>query len=159
MAWKIQSDALPTRFNISRRGIMCPICNEGVENTSHLIFSCSLVQQIIRKAVHLGYKSVAHYLIHTRGPNGKQEGTDTENDLLDDKDDDNMDEDGKHLNDKDDDDMDEDGKHVPAEKSIKLHDRKNKSKGDDDDANSDYKSDSQDDDDDNDNEDQTSEDD
>nr|GEY80550.1 RNA-directed DNA polymerase, eukaryota [Tanacetum cinerariifolium] len=44
MAWKIQSDAFPTRFNISRRGmviesIMCPICNEGVENTSHLFLA------------------------------------------------------------------------------------------------------------------------
>nr|GEZ57495.1 cell division cycle-associated protein 7-like [Tanacetum cinerariifolium] len=114
---------------------VCPVCRD--------ICNCSRCRRvkgweptgnIYRKAVHLGYKSVAHYLIHTRGPNGKQEDTDTEGDLLDDKDDDNMDEDGKHLNNKDDDDMDEDGKHVPAEKSIKLHDRKNKSKGDDDDC-------------------------
>ncbi|GKD83593.1 RNA-directed DNA polymerase, eukaryota, reverse transcriptase zinc-binding domain protein [Tanacetum coccineum] len=54
IAWKIITDALPTRFNISRRGIeidsiACPICNGGVESTSHLFFQCSLVRQIARK--------------------------------------------------------------------------------------------------------------
>ncbi|GKG39813.1 RNA-directed DNA polymerase, eukaryota, partial [Tanacetum coccineum] len=52
IAWKIITDALPTRFNISRRGIeidsiACPICNDGVESTSHLFFQCSLVRQIV----------------------------------------------------------------------------------------------------------------
>ncbi|GJR38064.1 RNA-directed DNA polymerase, eukaryota [Tanacetum coccineum] len=54
IAWKIITDALPTRFNISRRGIKidsiaCPICNDGVESTSHLFFQCSLVRQIAQK--------------------------------------------------------------------------------------------------------------
>ncbi|GJT98055.1 RNA-directed DNA polymerase, eukaryota [Tanacetum coccineum] len=40
IAWKVKSNALPTRFNISRRGmdidsIVCPICNAGVESTNH----------------------------------------------------------------------------------------------------------------------------
>ncbi|GJY83238.1 hypothetical protein Tco_0496614 [Tanacetum coccineum] len=29
--------------------IACPICNGGVESTSHLFFQCSLVRQIARK--------------------------------------------------------------------------------------------------------------
>ncbi|GJW27596.1 RNA-directed DNA polymerase, eukaryota [Tanacetum coccineum] len=54
IAWKIITDALPTRFNFSRRGIeidsiACPICNGGVESTNHLFFQCSLVRQIARK--------------------------------------------------------------------------------------------------------------
>nr|GEY35984.1 RNA-directed DNA polymerase, eukaryota, reverse transcriptase zinc-binding domain protein [Tanacetum cinerariifolium] len=47
-------DALPTRLNISRRGIdidsiLCPICDCGVESSSHLFFSCSLARQVARK--------------------------------------------------------------------------------------------------------------
>nr|GFB35512.1 RNA-directed DNA polymerase, eukaryota [Tanacetum cinerariifolium] len=48
LAWKIKTEALPTRFNISRRGfdidsILCPICVCGVESARHVLFSCSLV--------------------------------------------------------------------------------------------------------------------
>nr|GEV84704.1 retrovirus-related Pol polyprotein from transposon TNT 1-94 [Tanacetum cinerariifolium] len=50
-AWKVMSNALPTRFNISRRGICidnikCAICHEGVETVSHLFFSCAMVRQV-----------------------------------------------------------------------------------------------------------------
>ncbi|GKC09769.1 RNA-directed DNA polymerase, eukaryota, reverse transcriptase zinc-binding domain protein [Tanacetum coccineum] len=50
-AWKVKTDSLPTRFNISRRGIdiesiMCAICDNGVETSSHLFFSCCMVRQI-----------------------------------------------------------------------------------------------------------------
>ncbi|GKC35027.1 RNA-directed DNA polymerase, eukaryota [Tanacetum coccineum] len=43
IAWKVKSNALPTRFNISRRGmdidpIVCPICNVGVESTKIRLF-------------------------------------------------------------------------------------------------------------------------
>ncbi|GJW15499.1 RNA-directed DNA polymerase, eukaryota [Tanacetum coccineum] len=53
LAWKIKMDALPSRFNISRRGIdisslTCPICDAGIETTDHLFFSC-LCQQITHK--------------------------------------------------------------------------------------------------------------
>ncbi|GJW29957.1 RNA-directed DNA polymerase, eukaryota, reverse transcriptase zinc-binding domain protein [Tanacetum coccineum] len=53
-AWKVKIDSLPTRFNISRRGIdiesiMCSICDNGAESTSHLIFTCHMVRDIIRK--------------------------------------------------------------------------------------------------------------
>nr|GEV14604.1 RNA-directed DNA polymerase, eukaryota [Tanacetum cinerariifolium] len=45
-AWKVSLDKLPTRLNLSLRGldipsILCPICNICVESMSHLLFSCS----------------------------------------------------------------------------------------------------------------------
>nr|GEV27083.1 1-aminocyclopropane-1-carboxylate synthase-like [Tanacetum cinerariifolium] len=51
---KVKMDALPVRFNISRRGIdigsiVCPVCESGVETASHLFFNCSLLRQIARK--------------------------------------------------------------------------------------------------------------
>ncbi|GJW05823.1 RNA-directed DNA polymerase, eukaryota [Tanacetum coccineum] len=51
LAWKIRNDALPTRFNISRRGIdiqsiSCPICKNGVESSEHLFFKCYLIREI-----------------------------------------------------------------------------------------------------------------
>nr|GEX41367.1 RNA-directed DNA polymerase, eukaryota [Tanacetum cinerariifolium] len=54
IGWKIKIDALPTRYNISRRGIeidsiACPICNGEVETTSHLFFQSRLVRLIARK--------------------------------------------------------------------------------------------------------------
>ncbi|GJT92501.1 RNA-directed DNA polymerase, eukaryota, reverse transcriptase zinc-binding domain protein [Tanacetum coccineum] len=54
LAWKVKSNALPTRFNISRRGmdidsIDCPICKMGVETTSHVFFQCNVVRQVMRK--------------------------------------------------------------------------------------------------------------
>ncbi|GJR16920.1 RNA-directed DNA polymerase, eukaryota, reverse transcriptase zinc-binding domain protein [Tanacetum coccineum] len=54
LAWKIKMDALPTRLNISRRGIdipciECPSCDCGVESSAHLFFQCDLVRQIARK--------------------------------------------------------------------------------------------------------------
>ncbi|KAL8195314.1 hypothetical protein R6Q57_025717 [Mikania cordata] len=85
---------------------VCPVCRD--------ICNCSRCRRvkgweptgmIYRKVVNLGYKSVAHYLIHTRGPHGKQEDIDIEfmssptgieGDLLDGKDGDNIDEDIKH---------------------------------------------------------------
>ncbi|GJZ79969.1 RNA-directed DNA polymerase, eukaryota, reverse transcriptase zinc-binding domain protein [Tanacetum coccineum] len=43
MAWKIKMDDLPTRMNISRRGIeidsiVCPICNSGAESSCYIFF-------------------------------------------------------------------------------------------------------------------------
>nr|GEU72076.1 RNA-directed DNA polymerase, eukaryota [Tanacetum cinerariifolium] len=52
LAWKVKSDSLPTRFNVSRRGIpidsiKCGICDTGAETSSHLFFSCSMVRQTV----------------------------------------------------------------------------------------------------------------
>ncbi|GJT47177.1 RNA-directed DNA polymerase, eukaryota, reverse transcriptase zinc-binding domain protein, partial [Tanacetum coccineum] len=54
LAWKVRLDSLPTRLNISRRGmdidsIMFPICDNGVESTSHLFFTCHIASEISRK--------------------------------------------------------------------------------------------------------------
>ncbi|GJX71922.1 RNA-directed DNA polymerase, eukaryota [Tanacetum coccineum] len=51
IAWKVKSNSLPSRFNISRRGIPLDsinygICDLGVETVSHLFFSCDLVRQL-----------------------------------------------------------------------------------------------------------------
>nr|GEZ26276.1 RNA-directed DNA polymerase, eukaryota, reverse transcriptase zinc-binding domain protein [Tanacetum cinerariifolium] len=56
LAWKIRNDALPTRFNISRRGIdiqdmSCPICDNAIESSEHLFFRCSLIRDIGKKIV------------------------------------------------------------------------------------------------------------
>ncbi|GJT14778.1 RNA-directed DNA polymerase, eukaryota [Tanacetum coccineum] len=53
-AWKVKTDSLPTRFNVSRRGIdidsiMCAICDNGVETSRNLFFYCCMVRQIVRK--------------------------------------------------------------------------------------------------------------
>nr|GEU49951.1 basic 7S globulin 2-like [Tanacetum cinerariifolium] len=52
-AWKVKTDSLPTRFNVSRRGIhidsiMCAICDKGAETSSHLFFSCCMARQTVR---------------------------------------------------------------------------------------------------------------
>ncbi|GJY52612.1 RNA-directed DNA polymerase, eukaryota [Tanacetum coccineum] len=53
-AWRVQTDSLPTRLNLSRRGIdihsiTCPNCDLGVESMSHLLFSCSMARDILAK--------------------------------------------------------------------------------------------------------------
>ncbi|GKE91674.1 RNA-directed DNA polymerase, eukaryota, reverse transcriptase zinc-binding domain protein [Tanacetum coccineum] len=53
-AWKVKNDGLPTRFNISRRGmeidsILCPVCDRLVESSRHLFFSCSFICDIMVK--------------------------------------------------------------------------------------------------------------
>ncbi|GJT70951.1 RNA-directed DNA polymerase, eukaryota, reverse transcriptase zinc-binding domain protein [Tanacetum coccineum] len=52
-AWKVKLDVLPTRLNISRLGIvidsiLCPICDNGVESSNHLFFTCDLARQLSR---------------------------------------------------------------------------------------------------------------
>ena len=54
IAWKVKIIALPTRFNISRRGmdiesILCPICGKGVESSNHLFFCCYMARNVARK--------------------------------------------------------------------------------------------------------------
>nr|GEX91650.1 RNA-directed DNA polymerase, eukaryota, reverse transcriptase zinc-binding domain protein [Tanacetum cinerariifolium] len=52
LAWKISLDRLPTRFNLSARGleiqsILCPLCNVAVETSSHTFFACNLARKIM----------------------------------------------------------------------------------------------------------------
>ncbi|GKA28887.1 RNA-directed DNA polymerase, eukaryota, reverse transcriptase zinc-binding domain protein [Tanacetum coccineum] len=53
-AWKVSHDALPTRLQLSLRGIdipsiNCPTCDSGVESTSHTFFSCLVIRQVWRR--------------------------------------------------------------------------------------------------------------
>ncbi|GKD64356.1 RNA-directed DNA polymerase, eukaryota, reverse transcriptase zinc-binding domain protein [Tanacetum coccineum] len=54
LAWKVKLDCLPTRFNISRRGmeidsILCPSCGVAVESGSHVFFTCHIAREVFRK--------------------------------------------------------------------------------------------------------------
>nr|GEY93056.1 RNA-directed DNA polymerase, eukaryota [Tanacetum cinerariifolium] len=49
-AWRVCLDNLPTRSNLSLRGmnipsIACPLCNSAVEFSSHIFFACPLARQ------------------------------------------------------------------------------------------------------------------
>ncbi|GJS00381.1 RNA-directed DNA polymerase, eukaryota [Tanacetum coccineum] len=51
LAWRVCLDKIPTRFNLSIKGIdiltiLCPLCNAAAESTSHIFFSCLLARQI-----------------------------------------------------------------------------------------------------------------
>ncbi|XP_071694335.1 uncharacterized protein [Rutidosis leptorrhynchoides] len=52
--WRFRLDALPTRWNLSARGIelptvVCPVCNNGVESKDHLFFTCEVASDLWRK--------------------------------------------------------------------------------------------------------------
>ncbi|GKF27169.1 RNA-directed DNA polymerase, eukaryota, reverse transcriptase zinc-binding domain protein, partial [Tanacetum coccineum] len=54
LAWKIKLNFLPSRLNLSRRGldiptIMCPICEKYAESTNHIFYDCYMVRDIYRK--------------------------------------------------------------------------------------------------------------
>nr|GEV36151.1 hypothetical protein [Tanacetum cinerariifolium] len=68
-AWKVRLDCLPTRLNISRRGlkidsILCPTCDIVVESTRHIFFTCHLAREIFRKITcwwDVSYSEVSSY--------------------------------------------------------------------------------------------------
>ncbi|GKE66335.1 RNA-directed DNA polymerase, eukaryota, reverse transcriptase zinc-binding domain protein, partial [Tanacetum coccineum] len=68
-AWKVTNDYLPTRLNLSRRGIdiesiVCPMCNSMVESSRHLFFSCEFNNQIMCKIMkwwELDYREINSY--------------------------------------------------------------------------------------------------
>ncbi|GJZ05064.1 RNA-directed DNA polymerase, eukaryota [Tanacetum coccineum] len=52
LAWRIRLNKLPTRLNMSLRGldipsISCPVCLVGVKTIDHLFFTCSTASDII----------------------------------------------------------------------------------------------------------------
>ncbi|GJV32268.1 RNA-directed DNA polymerase, eukaryota [Tanacetum coccineum] len=52
-AWKVSLNSLPTRINLTRRGVLvspisCSICHAGLEDLDHLLFSCNLAIDISR---------------------------------------------------------------------------------------------------------------
>ncbi|GJZ47453.1 RNA-directed DNA polymerase, eukaryota, reverse transcriptase zinc-binding domain protein [Tanacetum coccineum] len=55
-AWKVKLDILPTRLNISKRGmdiesILCPLCEKNVESSSHIFFTCPISREIFCKVL------------------------------------------------------------------------------------------------------------
>ncbi|GJZ82878.1 RNA-directed DNA polymerase, eukaryota [Tanacetum coccineum] len=53
-AWKVCLDKLPTRLNLSLRGIdipsiIFPICSSAGESCSHLLFACNMARLLLRK--------------------------------------------------------------------------------------------------------------
>nr|GEU94376.1 RNA-directed DNA polymerase, eukaryota, reverse transcriptase zinc-binding domain protein [Tanacetum cinerariifolium] len=53
-AWKVKHDCLPTRINISCRGtetesMLCPMCDNAVESSRHLFFSCHFISELMHK--------------------------------------------------------------------------------------------------------------
>ncbi|GJT92828.1 RNA-directed DNA polymerase, eukaryota [Tanacetum coccineum] len=56
LAWWLASNKLPTRFNMSVRGLeiqsmVCPVCHVGVETSDHLFFSCLVASSIMAKVL------------------------------------------------------------------------------------------------------------
>ncbi|GJR19843.1 RNA-directed DNA polymerase, eukaryota [Tanacetum coccineum] len=54
--WRVMLDRLPTRYNLSRRGleieaIFCPCCGTGMETISHVLFTCYLAKEVWSKIV------------------------------------------------------------------------------------------------------------
>ncbi|GJV01597.1 RNA-directed DNA polymerase, eukaryota, reverse transcriptase zinc-binding domain protein [Tanacetum coccineum] len=52
--WRVSLDKLPTRLNLSLRGVdipstLCPLCSIIVESSSHLLFSCHLARSLTHK--------------------------------------------------------------------------------------------------------------
>ncbi|GKB15844.1 RNA-directed DNA polymerase, eukaryota, reverse transcriptase zinc-binding domain protein [Tanacetum coccineum] len=53
-AWKVKLDILPTRLNISKRGmdiesILCPLCEKNVESSSHIFFTCLYLEDYLAR--------------------------------------------------------------------------------------------------------------
>ncbi|GKB04127.1 RNA-directed DNA polymerase, eukaryota [Tanacetum coccineum] len=69
LAWKIKLDNLPTRLNISRRGmdiesILFPTCGKAVESTRHIFFTCQIARDILHLITswwNIPYMEVSSY--------------------------------------------------------------------------------------------------
>ncbi|GKA80488.1 RNA-directed DNA polymerase, eukaryota, partial [Tanacetum coccineum] len=53
-SWRARRDRLPTRVNLSRRGVLldshlCPLCNAAMEDVQHVFFRCDVARVVIRK--------------------------------------------------------------------------------------------------------------
>ncbi|PWA84019.1 reverse transcriptase domain, Reverse transcriptase zinc-binding domain protein [Artemisia annua] len=54
LAWRIALNKIPSRFNMSLRGldvpsIVCPVFQVGIETTNHFFFSCSVASAIVTR--------------------------------------------------------------------------------------------------------------
>ncbi|GKF99168.1 RNA-directed DNA polymerase, eukaryota, partial [Tanacetum coccineum] len=67
--WKVKLDYLPTRLNVSRRGmniesILCPMCGDAAESTRHIFFTCHIAREILPKISRswdVSYTEVSSY--------------------------------------------------------------------------------------------------
>ena len=53
LSWRVKLNNLPTRLNLSRRGmelhsIFCPSCNIAVESSNHLFFTCPMMKNLYK---------------------------------------------------------------------------------------------------------------
>ncbi|GKA59171.1 RNA-directed DNA polymerase, eukaryota [Tanacetum coccineum] len=53
-SWRARRDSLPTRVNLSRRGVLldshlCPLCNAAMEDVQHVFFRCDVARVVLRK--------------------------------------------------------------------------------------------------------------
>ncbi|GKE41515.1 ribosomal protein L7Ae/L30e/S12e/Gadd45, partial [Tanacetum coccineum] len=51
-SWRARRDRLPTRVNLSRRGVlldshMCPLCNAAMEDVQHVFFRCDVARVVL----------------------------------------------------------------------------------------------------------------
>nr|GEW65796.1 hypothetical protein [Tanacetum cinerariifolium] len=74
-AWKVIHDCLPTRFNISRRGIeiesiLYHMCECSVESSRHLFFSCKMISDVMRRSPAGGIWSTGRSIHLNIGVNG-----------------------------------------------------------------------------------------
>ncbi|GKE36724.1 RNA-directed DNA polymerase, eukaryota, partial [Tanacetum coccineum] len=68
-AWKLHLDRLPTRMNLARKGVqissmMCPLCNNVEEDSSHLFFGCDMaidISRLVCRWWQLAWMSVRSY--------------------------------------------------------------------------------------------------
>ncbi|GJY14835.1 putative retrotransposon gag domain, nucleotide-binding alpha-beta plait domain protein [Tanacetum coccineum] len=69
LAWKIKLDNLPTRLNISHRGmdidsILCLTCGKAVESIKHIFFTCQIARDILHLITrwwNIPYMEVSSY--------------------------------------------------------------------------------------------------
>nr|GEV24117.1 RNA-directed DNA polymerase, eukaryota, reverse transcriptase zinc-binding domain protein [Tanacetum cinerariifolium] len=80
LAWKVKINGLPTRLNISKRGIdidsiLCPLYEKHVESSSRTFFSCHISREIFRKVLRWWqideteiscYEERLHWLLNIR---------------------------------------------------------------------------------------------
>ncbi|GJT81181.1 RNA-directed DNA polymerase, eukaryota [Tanacetum coccineum] len=53
-SWRARRDRLPTRVNLSRRGVLldshlCPLCNAAMEDVQYVFFRCDVARVVLRK--------------------------------------------------------------------------------------------------------------
>lgn len=74
-AWKVKIDCLPTRINISQRGmkiesIICPMCGEAAESSRHIFFTCWISREVCVRYLDSGMLAIQTRLLTKIGWSG-----------------------------------------------------------------------------------------